>query len=88
MSKEKKSNKFKTTLFIVTMIGVIVLLSYLSSLLQDQPPIPRDIDHLDLIDPDECLRCHGDKGLLPLSDAHPINQKRCLNCHQYEELLP
>jgi len=72
-------------LFAIAMLAVIVLLVVLSLKARSEPAIPCDIDHLDLIDGvDECMRCHGETGIIPLSEQHPINQKRCLGCHKYE----
>jgi len=84
MGLNRKKN-LKTLLFALVMAAVVVLLAVLSVRARLEPPIPQDIDHLDLIEGiEECMRCHGETGLIPLSEIHPINQKRCLGCHKYE----
>ena len=83
--KPGSRKNLRTLLFVLVMAAVIAVLAILSARGRLEPAIPQDIDHLDLIDGvDECMRCHGETGIMQLSELHPINQKRCLGCHKYE----
>jgi len=62
-------------------LAVGALLVLVLALRNPQPPVlPADAEHVNTIDVEKCLGCHGPDGEFPRPKKHPLGAD-CTRCH-------
>lgn len=61
--------------------GFLAGLLVLYTLRARPPHLPADADHVQAIDPERCLSCHGPGQKRPRRPSHPLNDQ-CFSCHE------
>ena len=81
--EQKKAKKLsplmQTVVFVVFVLVVIALLSLISG--RRSPRIPDNEAHVDLVNVEYCLTCHGEGGEFARGEEHPPKDE-CLVCHK------
>ncbi|MBM4122876.1 MAG: hypothetical protein FJ249_09845 [Nitrospira sp.] len=67
--------------FLFAVVLVVLLVSFLPSPRDQNPPIPADQDHRTLAEEKTCSACHAAGRSRPLSDRHP-KRRDCFRCHR------
>jgi hypothetical protein len=67
--------------FLLAVAVVVLLVSFLPSPRDRNPPIPADQDHRALTQETVCSTCHAPGRSQPLSNRHPKRQD-CFRCHR------